>query len=942
MLTISQPLSSSQAQKYHAEEFTSRSQAYYAEGDHVRGEWQGRLAEHFGLRRDVRPEEFARLSKGCHPISEEQLVNQRLPHSYKTADGETVKTMGHRAGWDATFSAPKSVSLTALVGNDARLRGAHREAVRTAVDTLERHVQARLGGNRPAETTGNWIVAKFEHDTARPVDGYPAPQLHTHAVFFNMTRTHGGEFRALQPQELFRSQQFATAVYRAELAVRLRELGYEIQVEKNGAPEIKGYSREYLEANSLRSQQIREHLKAAGLNGAAAAQIAAHRTREAKVVRGPEEVTKQHRDLAARYGNEPERIAQRAREHGVQLEPDPHRHARAAVTYARDKTFEREAVADRRDLMKEALTRACGHASLNHVTDAFEQRARQGDLVHADRNRSNSPAERYTTPAMIAAERRNIEFVQQGRDQCKPLARDRIREECAGKSHLNTGQRKAINQILSNRDRVFGLQGVAGSGKTTTLREVRSAAEREGYKVQGLAPTSRATAQLQDAGINAKTLQRHLTEAPGEHAGRNLYVVDEASLASTKQTREFFERMSPHDRALLVGDTRQHQAVDAGRPFEQLQEAGMRTAALDEIVRQRDADLRHVVEDLSQGRIREAVSQLREQGRVHEIPDREQRLNAIAHDYATCGERTLVVAPDNQTRQELNDRIRHELKERGTVTGPDQQVKVLAPRQDMTGADRAWAARYHEGDVIRYTRGSAQLGIAPGEYATVRDVDARQNTLQVQLHKDRWETKYDPQRLRGVAVYETAERSFAKGDRVQLTAPDRSAGLANRELATIERLDSAGNVSIRTDSGRTVTLTGEAKHLDHGYAVTSHSAQGSTADRVIVHAESTQSSALVNERFAYVAGSRMRDGLDIYTDSTQQLPSSLERQFDKTAALTEKALGNSSVGDQVNARPENPNATDVSQSIEAGSGAQRGAANNVRRPVERTSWPSHV
>ena len=126
MLTISQPLSSSQAQKYHAEEFTSRSQAYYAEGEHVRGEWQGRLAELFDLQGSVRPDHFARLSEGRHPQTEEQLVNQRLPHTYKTADGKTLKTMGHRAGWDATFSAPKSVSLTALVGNDTRVREAHR------------------------------------------------------------------------------------------------------------------------------------------------------------------------------------------------------------------------------------------------------------------------------------------------------------------------------------------------------------------------------------------------------------------------------------------------------------------------------------------------------------------------------------------------------------------------------------------------------------------------------------------------------------------------------------------------------------------------------------------------------------------------------------------------------------------------------------------------
>ncbi len=215
MLTISQPLSSSQAQRYHAEEFTSRSQAYYAEGENVRGEWQGRLAEHFGLKGEVGPDQFARLSEGRHPWSGEELVEQRLPHSHKTDDGKTTRTMGHRAGWDATYSAPKSVSLTALVGNDPRVREAHREAVRVAVDAVEKYVQARLGGNRPPETTRNWAVAKFEHDTSRPVGGYPAPQLHTHTVFFNVTRTQDGDFRAMQPRELYRSQQRRSRVTHA-------------------------------------------------------------------------------------------------------------------------------------------------------------------------------------------------------------------------------------------------------------------------------------------------------------------------------------------------------------------------------------------------------------------------------------------------------------------------------------------------------------------------------------------------------------------------------------------------------------------------------------------------------------------------------------------------------------------------------------------------------
>jgi ATP-dependent exoDNAse (exonuclease V) alpha subunit len=225
------------------------------------------------------------------------------------------------------------------------------------------------------------------------------------------------------------------------------------------------------------------------------------------------------------------------------------------------------------------------------------------------------------------------------------------------------------------------------------------------------------------------------------------------------------------------------------------------------------------------------------------------------------------------------------------VSRDDHQATVLVPRQDMTGADRAWAAQYHEGDVIRYTRGSHQLGIKSGEYATVREVDARQNTLKVE-RGDQSIKEYDPRRLRGVAVYEKAERGFSEGDRIQLTAPHKAAGLANRELGTVERIDPSGEMKLRMDSGRTASIAADKpSHLDHGYAVTSHSAQGATADRVIVHAEGGQSAALVNERFAYVAGSRMREGLDVYTDNSQQLASSLERQFDKTAAVHDRAAG---------------------------------------------------
>ena len=313
MLTISKPLNSGQAQTYHAKEFTSAEQNYWQQSGTVVGEWQGRLASSFGLAGGVDAQHFARLSEGQHPHTAEQLVRHRTGHEYTTATGDVVKPVEHRAGWDATFSAPKSVSLTALVGGDDWVREAHGAAVHTALSELERFTQARIGGNNPAETTGRFVAAKFEHDTARPVDGYAAPQLHTHAVIFNMTERENGQTRALQARSFFDSQQFATAIYQSELTYRLRNLGYEIEAGRSGAPEIKGYTAEYLEASSPRSQQIREYLEATGFQGPAAAQIAAHGTRDKKEIHTVGEVVAAHRKVAALFGHQADRVVSEAR-----------------------------------------------------------------------------------------------------------------------------------------------------------------------------------------------------------------------------------------------------------------------------------------------------------------------------------------------------------------------------------------------------------------------------------------------------------------------------------------------------------------------------------------------------------------------------------------------------------------------------------------------------
>src|ERR1700693_4219277 len=336
MLTISKPLSASQARTYHAREFVSQEQNYWSGDQQGHSEWQGRLAQQWKLSGGVKAEHFARLSEGQHPHSEEQLVRQQVSRTYEGKFGKEVPSAEHRAGWDATFSAPKSVSLTALVGGDNRVREAHRESVRVALRELEQYTQARVGNVHAPETTGKFIAATFEHDTARPVDGYAAPQLHTHAVIFNVTERENGQTRALQERSLFQSQQYATGVYRSELAMRLHDLGYEIERGKHGQPEIKGYTQEYLDASSPRREQIKRHLQEIGREGAGAAQVAAHRTRDSKEIRSPEEVLQRHRELAAQYGNQADRVVAQARDHTQIFTPHSNKTEQQAVTYARN------------------------------------------------------------------------------------------------------------------------------------------------------------------------------------------------------------------------------------------------------------------------------------------------------------------------------------------------------------------------------------------------------------------------------------------------------------------------------------------------------------------------------------------------------------------------------------------------------------------------------
>jgi conjugative relaxase-like TrwC/TraI family protein len=891
MLDISKPLNAGQAQTYHKMDYTSPTQSYYTQGEAVKGEWQGKLAESMGLSGEVSAQEFSRLTEGRHPLTDEQMVRHRIATEYTNADGSVTKAVAHRAGWDAMFAPAKSVSLTALVGGDDRIREAHRAAVTTALDELEKYTHARIGGNNPAERTGRFVVAKFEHDTARPVDGYAAPQLHTHAVIFNVTQRADGATRALQEQPFFESQNFVTAVYQSELMYRLRSLGYEIEPGKSGAPEIKGYSQEYLTASSLRREKIKEEMERRGVSGPEAAEIAARSTRERKHTLTPAEVLAAHREVAAEFGNQPEKVVAEARERARlnSHTPDQAAHAREAVSYARASLFEREAVLDERLLMRDALRRGMGETTYQQVRSEFESRREAGAFLSVEARKHDS-GRSFTTAETIAAERENLAYVQSGRNSVEPMmSAERAQRQANTRDFLNDSQRRVIEEVLNSPDRIHGLQGRAGSGKTTVLLSVREGAEQSGYVVEGFAPTSRAAGQLREAGIHASTLQSFLARASNGNADpdvRHLYIVDESSLASTRQMRDFLNKLTPNDRVLLIGDTRQHQGVDAGRPFQQMQEAGMRTSELNRIMRQKDAGLLKAVEHLSKNETREGISLLQEQGRITELTDRRDRIAAIAKDYADRSEGTIVVSPDNRSRQEINEAIRDALIEKGAVSKDQHSLQVLSHRSDMTGADRTWAARYNIGDVLEYSNGSKAHGIERGTQAAVRAVDARTNTLTVELANGET-VAYDPKRLRGVNVFQEQVRDFATGDRLQFVSPIKKQGIANRDLGTIMRI-SNDQMAVRMDGRdqREIELDlAKVRQFDHGYAVTSHSSQGITATRVLAHFDTDGPRLLINSRLAYVAISRASEDAHVYTNDAITLGRRLSVDVSKTAAI---------------------------------------------------------
>jgi ATP-dependent exoDNAse (exonuclease V) alpha subunit len=311
----------------------------------------------------------------------------------------------------------------------------------------------------------------------------------------------------------------------------------------------------------------------------------------------------------------------------------------------------------------------------------------------------------------------------------------------------------------------------------------------------------------------------------------------------------------------------------------------MTTVELSENVRQRNKELKQSVHDFAARNIREAVDELHSRGKVIEIADASERLVAIAQDYCQNPTNTLVISPANRERVELNSLIHRQLQQDRNVSLNEQQMKVYVNRQDMTGTERTFANSYRPNeDIIRYNHASKVYQVSVGDYATVTNTNHEANELTVRFADGRTLT-YDPTRLSGVSVYNEAERAFAEGDRIQFRAPFTDKRVVNGELGSITKIEPE-QIRVELDRGREVSFDPQQfRHIDYGYAVTSHSSQGLTVDRVLVNADTCESFRLLNDRMAYVAVSRAREEALIYTDSTQNLRDTLNRGTDKEIAL---------------------------------------------------------
>lgn len=944
--------------------YADQADDYYSR-DGSAATWQGDGARCLGAVGAIEPARFKAMLQGDfgHGITASQSVR---------------KDAKARAALDLTFGAPKSITLQALVGGDERLIQANDDAVATALTYVEQHLamgRRKENGKSRVEHTGNLIIAKFRHETARPTeDAAPDPHLHVHALLMNLTQRADGQWVALSNEQIFQLLRVTDSIYQATLERNVRALGYAVRHDKNHI-ELAHISREQIEFFSKRSAGIMAELTARGTSRDQAPHALrqgitlAHRQQKAQAYSRAE--------LQQEWQASAKAIGMRFDQAGLQATIQPRQEtskasdlvARASLDWAIQHLAERESVMPLAELLQSAVRHAGGHTDVTAIQSAIQARVQAGILIQeaphyrSTQDRKAAPmtrdgwaaeimrlrgtsqdaalqlvdqaitqgrllmeSPRYATRKAYEAESRILAAEANGRRAWQAPITSAMAE--AGlDERLTPGQREAVMLIASDTDQISGIQGLAGTGKSFALQNAQAILQQQGHSLVALAPYGGMVRNLRKDGVPANTVASILAARDkrpftSQLSPQTVVVIDEAGVVPVRQMDKLLALIQPTGaKVVLLGDTAQTKAIEAGRAFAMLQEHGMKTVLMGDIQRQRSERLRQAVQLAASGQASRSLPLL---DRVLTIPDQfavdehghktrdsSARYEAIAQTYvglpADQQASTIVVTGTNASRQAINARI-HALR---GLEGKGQRCQLLS-RHDTTRAERSVARYYTVGDIVVPER-DYQCGLKRGEMYRVTGIP-RHDRITVQAvntgPSGPVPIEIIPRTMGKLTVYHLNESELSVGDQVRITRNDAQHDLVNGQLARVVAIE-ASTVTIETGD-RNITLpTDRPLHLDYAYTTTAHSAQGLTCDRVLYNAESF--SCTTAQDTYYVSISRERHEVVVFTDDADKLPERVDRLGVKGLAHDLSPVTNNGLtSDQNTLRPaESPAVADL-------------------------------
>jgi conjugative relaxase-like TrwC/TraI family protein len=835
---------------------------YYAEGERVTGVWHGRGAELLGLNGAVKTNDFEALRQGLDPRKKEFLRVRRSAD--RTAVDGTKLAQG-RSLYDFTISAPKSVSILAILGGDDRLIEAHRIAVAEALEEAEKYAASRVrqAGANEDRPTANLALAVYHHDTSRELD----PQLHTHAVAANLTFDGTeGRWKALQASGIYELRAYLSEVYRNALAREARAMGYEIENQRDAKGrdagfEIRGVPQDLLAKFSQRSRQRDEAIAVfvEQQGRKPTDNEIAVLVRESRADKLAEISTQELREKQrARLTPDEEKALVRAR--SMQAPTLSVASSSSSLDYAKDHIFERVSVAQDHELLTEALRHGRGRIRLNELKGELSVQESAGRVLRSGRE--------IATETSLEREQKMIATVNRGLGGFDPLVGA---HRFVVSDSLRPEQKHAVEFVLRSCDLAVSISGAAGTGKTATLKELRRGLMEAGRAVLAVAPTMSAVEELQKVGFaDAITVER-LLQDPSIRGGirGKVIILDEAGMVSARQMAKLLRLAEECSlRVIFSGDTKQIRSVEAGDALRILEkESRLKTVTLTQVQRQSRKDYRTAMEALRQNPER-GFAKLDAMGAVREVAFSD-RAATIADAYADAAGQTLVVCATHDEIDRVTEAIREGRKASGQLgTGMPLTRHVSL---NWTAAQKADLQNYRPGQLLGFHRAVSSIR----KHETVEVLGTAPNGIVVRAAAGK-ESTISRRHAGSFDVLEAKPIEVSPGDRLLLTANRRDAGLriTNGELVTVSSVDARGRIQI--EGGR--TLPADYKSFTHGYAVTAHRSQGKTVDSVILSGDGMQ------KELFYVAASRGRHSVSVITTDKERLQQTVGRSMARTSA----------------------------------------------------------